>query len=689
MDSSRLVVNPRGSTVGISRVGKLIRLVRLIRLFRISKIYKSFSRDNSRTKPELNLDISKNPQKRRNKESKVGRKMSEVATKSVILLVFILLILLPLFNADFWINDPTADLMVCEQYSMLIDTKFETPADIDNLIYNELDGQDDITDQRKIMARFTADTIQDFNTISLGPLVKISFSGKTDYYSTPDFANLREDRMNVDRCTTSKGRKITIYQQNESYHTTESVLGLVRTLYICIVLIGGSYFFSSKTHHLVIAPIERMINRVVALIDKPQVVKEEAFIENEENEFKARVINSDKTDDKKEDETVSNSIQLETKYLENMINKIGVLLGVGLGEAGSELINCYLNKETDILNIANETEAIFGFCDIRNFTDATEVLQEEVMVFVNTIADIVHSIADGALGAANKNVGDAFLIVWRISPEDQYFLGETKKMDLASVWTNLADMALYSILCMHLEIGRAYTLKKFVDNPKMKERVKNFRIRLGFGLHYGWAIEGALGSHYKVDVTYLSPNVNMAARLEGETKKYGVPILLSGEFYDILSPFVKNYCRLIDKVCTGSKPLKLYTPLVSDKNIKYADVLPLDGHILKTKERFYFKKIARAELFNGSLIGSRIFQHSLQIALLTSPVNPLLGKTFKSAFDLFTKGDWKNATELFRAVLKIDKDDGPTKFLLDYIEEEHQTPPPNWIGYRFEDASGH
>jgi hypothetical protein len=37
---------------------------------------------------------------------------------------------------------------------------------------------------------------------------------------------------------------------------------------------------------------------------------------------------------------------------------------------------------------------IFGFCDIRNFTDATEVLQEGVMVFVNEIGAIVHGIVD-------------------------------------------------------------------------------------------------------------------------------------------------------------------------------------------------------------------------------------------------------------------------------------------------------
>ena len=48
--------------------------------------------------------------------------------------------------------------------------------------------------------------------------------------------------------------------------------------------------------------------------------------------------------------------------------------------------------------------SIFGFCDIRNFTDATEVLQEGVMVFVNEIGEIVHGIVDKFSGAANKNI---------------------------------------------------------------------------------------------------------------------------------------------------------------------------------------------------------------------------------------------------------------------------------------------
>ena len=38
--------------------------------------------------------------------------------------------------------------------------------------------------------------------------------------------------------------------------------------------------------------------------------------------------------------------------------------------------------------------AIYGFCDIRNFTDTTECLEEEVMTFTNNIGSMVHNIID-------------------------------------------------------------------------------------------------------------------------------------------------------------------------------------------------------------------------------------------------------------------------------------------------------
>lgn len=66
----------------------------------------------------------------------------------------------------------------------------------------------------------------------------------------------------------------------------------------------------------------------------------------------------------------------------------------------------------------NKTRAIFSYCRIRDFIDITAILQESVMLFVNDIAKVVHGVTSEYLGFPNKNVGNAFLIVWKI-PETE------------------------------------------------------------------------------------------------------------------------------------------------------------------------------------------------------------------------------------------------------------------------------
>lgn len=70
---------------------------------------------------------------------------------------------------------------------------------------------------------------------------------------------------------------------------------------------------------------------------------------------------------------------------------------------------------------------------------------------------------------------------------------------------------------------------------------------MGFGLHVGWAIEGPIGSEYKIDASYLSPHVHMASRLEAGTKAYGVPMLITGEVYNLMTENKTNL-RHIDRV---------------------------------------------------------------------------------------------------------------------------------------------
>ena len=62
--------------------------------------------------------------------------------------------------------------------------------------------------------------------------------------------------------------------------------------------------------------------------------------------------------------------------MEKTIIKIGGLLALGFGEAGSGIIatNMAAGGEVNPMLPGKKTMAIFGFCDIRNFTDATEIL---------------------------------------------------------------------------------------------------------------------------------------------------------------------------------------------------------------------------------------------------------------------------------------------------------------------------
>lgn len=93
---------------------------------------------------------------------------------------------------------------------------------------------------------------------------------------------------------------------------------------------------------------------------------------------------------------------------------------------------------------------------------------------------------------------------------------------------------------------------------------------MGFGLHYGWAIEGAIGSNYKIDASYLSPHVNMAARLEAASKQFNVQILVSGFLVKILSHKMQGQLRHIDTVTVkGSNvPVEFHTMDLDIKNLE-------------------------------------------------------------------------------------------------------------------------
>lgn len=107
----------------------------------------------------------------------------------------------------------------------------------------------------------------------------------------------------------------------------------------------------------------------------------------------------------------------ETEVLERAIVKIGYLLALGFGEAGASIIgqNMTQGGDLDPMMAGQRTYAIFGFCIIDHFVECTEVLQTDIMTYVNKIAEITHSMVDRYGGSANKNIGEAFLLVWKFN----------------------------------------------------------------------------------------------------------------------------------------------------------------------------------------------------------------------------------------------------------------------------------
>ena len=332
--------------------------------------------------------------------------------------------------------------------------------------------------------------------------------------------------------------------------------------------------------------------------------------------------------------------------------------------------------------------AIFGFCDIRGFASVNEILQEKTMVFVNEVADIVHSSVDRYGGAANKNIGDAFLMVWKFSSKASarrdtlIEFDSKKKAGMFRSCQTQADMAVLGYLKVIIRINKDNRILAYKDNPEIKEKLHNYKVNMGFGLHLGWAIEGAVGSTYKIDASYLSPNVNMAARLEAATRQYGVTLLISGQVYDYLSDEIKNICRHIDTVeVKGSKvPIRLFTIDVN-LNLKPSRKY----YNMSVRERINLYKEKKAKLLKDiDELDARhvIFTKKTFKELLKTGRPKKFYKLFSRGMESYTGGKWDKAHKLFNDCLKLVNDDRPTKVLLKYMEEYNYIAPQSWKGYR-------
>jgi len=91
-------------------------------------------------------------------------------------------------------------------------------------------------------------------------------------------------------------------------------------------------------------------------------------------------------------------------------------------------------------------------------------------------------------------------------------------------------MSVVSFVLLIAALAKSRKMIKYNTHKGLQERlgkVTPYTVKLGLGLHLGYSIEGAIGSYYKIDASYLSPHAKMAERLETATKPFAVPMLIS------------------------------------------------------------------------------------------------------------------------------------------------------------------
>ncbi len=297
-----------------------------------------------------------------------------------------------------------------------------------------------------------------------------------------------------------------------------------------------------------------------------------------------------------------------------------VFTGTGIGmnyieerKQNLHLINAfgkYVNKDLldeiirhkKQLNLGGEKrELTLFFSDIRGFTGISEKLSpEELGSFINEYLTQMTRIILEYRGTIDKFIGDAIMAFWNAPLEE-------KNHSLLACKSSIAQLKALE------DLNKEFTQKKL---PPLK---------IGCGIHTGEAFVGNFGSEDRFDYTALGDTVNIASRLEGLTKYYGVDIIISESTYAL----VKNHldCRKLDlvKVKGKKKPLTIYE-LCTEKD-----------------ERFI--------------------------------------KQYEKALELYFKREFRKAQEEFRKAQDLEKEDVSCQLFLKHCEEYIKSPPErDWDG---------
>ena len=168
-----------------------------------------------------------------------------------------------------------------------------------------------------------------------------------------------------------------------------------------------------------------------------------------------------------------------------------------------------LAEEPDKLKLGGELrEMTMLFCDVRGFTTISEQFDAVGLTkLINKLLTPLTNVILKNRGTVDKYMGDCIMAFWNAPMDDP----------------NHARNGCMSALSMLHEME---PLNERLQKEAETDGRKHVPLKVGLGLNTGPVVVGNMGSDQRFDYSVLGDNVNLASRLEGQSKSYGVNIVL-------------------------------------------------------------------------------------------------------------------------------------------------------------------
>ncbi len=391
-----------------AKTGRVVRMARLIRLVKLYKITSQRKREKKMMEDltklvemghidQADIDAYLEKMTSSQKQSKVGAELSDIITRRVIVAVLLMLLVVPLLSY----SSSVADAVEATSFLHSINSNFKVGSNSSNGCQSLFRSTKEYTDFMGNVIYMPTDKYPYLISLDILP-DRCDLKNITSEININDLDHFRDEEIEEVQIASLDGSSNVIYSVsaifNKKYLKEEEAKnGIYLTLFVVFMLISLSTQFTGDAQKLVLAPIESMMEMIHMVADDPL----------EDYDFSKLALTS----------------EYETRVVQVAIQKITALLRVGFGVAGAEIISKNMAVEGEGSAVlepmipGKRVYAIFGFCHIHAFDLCTERLEDEIMTFINCVAKIVHDEVTRWGGLCNKNLGNAFLMVWRIGDE--------------------------------------------------------------------------------------------------------------------------------------------------------------------------------------------------------------------------------------------------------------------------------